>query len=461
MHDIFISAAIHVCVMLIIPVKKYIGSEKKMGNFETGLILLAAVLLFGGASHILASDLAVSTALLLGSLALLSWGLVKGLRLVGEGEKTTNPSTPGDIGPVTFGGFSRADDKFPWCVATKYRIAYEVNGVISDWSDPSDSVYSITETDPIIRVSRPNAVNLVWQRSVGPNFTSWNNHQMQFVTLAGGSADYKDVANPCETPYRPDPPPAPVPNGTMGENNVFTMAALEGSVPWCVPTRYFAKYVRNGQESAPSALSDYFKSNGFTFPRLMVPDHPGYDINWYREVGPCETFITLPEWEVPGEPIMHKSLFSFVFGNSNNVTRIIDLSSIWVAGSPTLTLCLTDFVTIWNNTPLLQLPGSVEGGGGLLGIDDGKLFMTPVYPAITSPVSTLFYNSPWWQIMGFNTNGIMTNTVTYAARAPNGQLTSQTAPIGVGPVFTDMQNPCQLPNPPTSAPAFDRFNYQF
>jgi hypothetical protein len=244
----------------------------------------------------------------------------------------------------------------------------------------------------------------------------------------------------------------------MGENNVFTMAALEGSVPWCVPTRYFAKYVRNGQESAPSALSDYFQSNGFTFPRLMVPDHPGYDVNWYREVGRCETFITLPAWETLNLPVSLSTLFAFGFGD-NVVGRFIDLSSLWVAGSPTLTLCLTDFVTIWNNTPLF--PGSIEGGGGLLGIADGKLFMTPVYPAITSPISTLFYGSPWWEIMGFNINGIMTNTVTYAARAPNGQLTARTAPIGVGPVFTDMQNPCQLPNPPTSAPAFNRFNYQF
>jgi hypothetical protein len=111
MRDIFLSVAIHVAIMLFIPVKKYIDSEKKMGNLATGLILLAAVLMYGGASHFLPRDTAVSVALLLGSLGFLAWGIIKGMKWEDENPPPNTP--PGDIGPVTFGGFNRAEDKFP------------------------------------------------------------------------------------------------------------------------------------------------------------------------------------------------------------------------------------------------------------------------------------------------------------------------------------------------------------
>jgi hypothetical protein len=449
--------------MLIIPVKKYIGSEKKMGNFETGLILLAALLLFGGASHILASDLAVSTALLFGSLALLSWGLVKGLRLVGEGEKTTNPSTPGDIGPVTFGGFSRADDKFPWCVATKYAIAYEVNGVPSDMSAGTPTIPSSTSTmtDPILTVDRPpSGVNVKWYRATNPNLNTWVDHTQFMSPFGNGTSntlDFMDTANPCESPYIPNPPPAPLPAGNVGEN-MFTAVAGAGVVPWCIATRYFARYARNGQESVSSLPSPYFYSNNFTFPRLSVPEQAGLTINWYREVGPeCETYITLPVILQFGAPTFYTT-FRFSFGANLFFARFVDFGLHF--GNTSILLCLEDFVKVWNESP--PLSGST-GTGGLLRISGGKLIMDPiVVPGAAQPITFNNNVTPtWWTVMGFNDTGLQTNTTINAERGPNNQLVSANAPIGTGPIFTDMQNPCQVPNPPTSAPAFDRFNFQF
>ncbi len=430
-------------------------------SLATGLILLAGVLLYGGAGHILARDTAVSTALLLGSLGFLVWGIINGLK---SGDEKSAPNTPGDIGPVTFGKFNRADDKFPWCVATKYAIAYEVNGVVSELSAESQLIQCDNKTDPIFAVNRPPAsVALKWYRAVAPDLSTWVDHTAYMVPFGNtGSAalDFMDTDNPCETPYLPDPPPRPVPAGTLGDN-MFTMTAGDGNIPWCVPTRYYARYVSNGQESGDSDMSVDFQSNSFTFPRLSVPELPGHTVNWYREIGPrCLTFITLPAVSFMTNPPRLQTLFTFNFGNNFASIRMINLEP-FAPGRSSIRLCLDEFVSIWNSSA--PIPDS-RGTGGLLRINEGKLVMDPIEVAGAGqqPISFPFNETPiWWTRMGFNATGLKTNSTITAERVPSDQLTAQTLPIGTGSVFTDTQNPCQLPNPPTSAPAFDRFNYRF
>jgi hypothetical protein len=306
-------------------------------SIATGLILLSAVLLFGGASHILADDVRISVALLLGSLWLLTWGLIKGFKAVG----LENPDT-GTRSAVSFGQFNVADSKFPWCTETRYKIAYETNGVVGELSEATLPIQSTTKTDPIFTVKTPPVgANVLWYRLVGPidGGNSYINHTASMVlfgTPTSDSLNFMDTSNPC----LPDPPPMPVPAGTVGDN-LFTLTAGEGEVPWCIRTRYFATYVKHGTESNPSPLSVEFQSNEFTRPRLTVPARPGFEINWYRE------------------------------------------------------------------------------------------------------------------------DGVITNTPFMAERGPNNQHMSRSEPIGNGPTFTDMQNPCQIPNPPTSDPIFRKFDFEF
>ncbi len=461
MRDIFLSVAIHVAIMLFIPVKKYIDSEKEMGNLATGLILLAAVLMYGGASRVLPRDIAVSIALLLGSLGFLAWGIIKGLKWKDENPPPPN-TPPGDIGPVTFGGFNRAEDKFPWCVTTKYAIAYEVNGVSSDMSAASPTTQSFTRTDPVFTVDRPpSGVSVKWFRATNPNLNTWEEHTQNMIPFGTGTAtslDFMDTANPCTSPYLPNPPPAPVPAGTVGDN-MFTMVAGAGVVPWCIATRYFARYERNGQESVPSLPSPYFKSREFTFPKLSVPEQPGSTINWYREIGPaCETYVTLPVvYLAPGVPAFI-TIFRFSFGANLYFERLIDLGIN--PNESSVILCLDAFVQLWNETA--PSAGST-GTGGLLSISGGKLSMDPiVVPGAAQPIFFLNNVVPaWWTVLGFSATGLKTNTATSAERGPNNQLMTVNAPIGHGPTFTDTQTPCQVPNPPTSGPTFKVYNYQF
>jgi hypothetical protein len=433
---------------------------KKEMSLATGLILLAAVLLCGGASHILARDLAVSTALLLGSLGFLAWGIINGLK--SEDEKSTPNTPPGDIGPVTFGKFNRADDKFPWCVATKYAIAYEVNGVVSELSAESQLIQCDNKTDPIFRVNiPPTSAALKWYRAVAPNLSTWVDHTEYMVPFGNNvsiARDFMDTDNPCQTPYLPDPPPRPVPAGTLGDN-MFTMTAGEGDVPWCIPTRYYARYVSNGQESQDSDMSVDFQSNSFTFPRLTVPELPGHTVNWYREVGAeCQTFITLPRTSISPNPLDFITIFPFMFG-SNTFGRFLDFRD-GNENQTTITMCLRELVNTWNATP--PIPGSIATGGQLR-ITGGRLVMDPILVpgGIQTPI-TFFQGTPtWWTLMGFSATGLTTNATITAVNPPSNQLSGQTAPIGTGSVFTDTQNPCQMPNPPTSAPAFERFNHPF
>jgi hypothetical protein len=199
--------------------------------------------------------------------------------------------------------------------------------------------------------------------------------------------------------------------------------------------------VKNGHESIFSPPSVPFQSNSFINPSVTVPALEGYDIEWTRS--PCTWFITLQRVGI--QPI-------YTFTARANLTpefeKIIDLSDFWDVNSSTLTMCLDMFVMVWNSTP------PTNGTGGLLSIlPDGRLSLAAIImtnnPLLNIP------NDQWWRAMGFTGNTILANTQIIADNPQTINI------IGTGPTLVDVDNPCQIPNPPTSAPAFDRFNYQF
>jgi hypothetical protein len=236
-------------------------------------------------------------------------------------------------------------------VATKYRMAYAVNGVFSDWSEPSLPVYSITQTDPILTVKAPQAgASVIWQRAVGPGFASWNNHQMKMVSAAGANLDFLDDDNVCNTPFKPDPPPAPVPGGGAFGDGMWAAIAGEGIVPWCEPATDRARYVKNGQESLFSPSSAPFQSDIYTNPSMTVPILQGYEIQWIRN--PYSCLITLPSYQtVPGGVFYCRFVFTFLSGFQTRFAKEMDLSPIWDESSPTLTMSLDTFVQLWNGIP--------------------------------------------------------------------------------------------------------------
>jgi hypothetical protein len=249
----------------------------------------------------------------------------------------------------------------------------------------------------------------------------------------------------------------PVPAGTVGDN-LFTAAAGAGVVPWCVRTRYYATYVKNGTESNPSPFSVEFRSDDFTFPRLTVPARAGFEINWYRESDVYQ-LITLPRVQM-SEGVVFRCSFQFTIGSASysSFSRIVDLRSFG-DGRPTITLNLADFVDEWNNGQQVVIPAG-SATGGQLRIVDGKLVLDPiVVPGPNQPV-TIYQPKSWWSLMGFGTTGLMTNTPFIAERGPNNQHVSTSEPIGNGPTFTDTQNPCQILNPPTSSPNVE-FDFEF
>lgn len=97
------------------------------------LALVAAALLFVGASSVPRGDSALEVGLLLAAMAALLWGVIKGLSVAGDKEPTvpSNPNNPNNPGVdpipgtgIQFGRFNRqvSGDDILWCVATRYQI---------------------------------------------------------------------------------------------------------------------------------------------------------------------------------------------------------------------------------------------------------------------------------------------------------------------------------------------------
>ena len=425
------------------------------------LALVAAALLFVGASSVPRGDSALEVGLLLAAMAALLWGVIKGLSVAGDKEPTvpSNPNNPNNPGvdpiPVTgiqFGRFNRqvSGDDIPWCVATRYRITYVVNGVESDPGPSVDVEPSLTETDPLFTLNRPFGVDEVkWYRAVDPNLDLWYEHTSQMEEVLGQMTGvyYIDRANPCDTPFRPDPPTRPEPSGTF--DGMWNAIAGQGVVPWCSPTRYRARYVRDNQVSAWSEESVEFYSQIYTQPALRIANPtPGYTIEWI-----VSSNITLPAGNFPSAPHPNDDpsgeLFWFVSPQDEEWYIVMEMYQFWKPGTSELTIPLSVFVSFWN----MNSSDNNPGGNRLTIATDGKLVMDPLVASLSDTAELEDTQNPgqWWFTMGFN-KFEPTNQPIVASRLPRSNIVNR------GERFVDTSNMCREPNRPLDRPEFVRWS---
>jgi hypothetical protein len=428
------------------------------------LALVAAALLFVGAGSVPRGDSAIEVGLLLAALAALLWGVIKGLSVAGDKEPTvpSNPNNPNNPGvdpiPVTgiqFGRFNRqvSGDDIPWCVATRYRITYVVNGVESDPGPSVDVEPSLTKTDPVFTLNRPFGVDEVkWYRAVDPNLDVWYEHTSQMEEVLGEPTGvyYIDRFNPCEVPYVPDAPSTPVPYGEIEYK--WNAIAGPGVVPWCMPTRYRARYVKGGNISAWSEYSDEFQSMDFTYPGVRVDPLNGYQVEWETTPPPPIRYITVPCTPSGGDTCDPHGFVIVRRPSGATIGGMVSLERVWFDGSNSLTMPINDFVSLWNSLGLSNRHREV---GTLRASPEGRLFLTPFQTPDDEPLTVHDASLPWWSAMGFGTTGLWSNREIRADRLPNGSSLQNNDTSTH--IYIDVSNPCFVPNPPTTEPTFVRW----
>lgn len=375
-------------------------------------------------------------------IAVLVWALTR--------SSSTPPTKPDPgVDPIPEPGirFERFDkqisgDANPWCIATRYRIAYIVNGVESE-PDPSVEVGpSSTETDPVFSLTLPAGVDAVkWYRAEAPSFV-WRDHtsRMEEVPSQKTTAYYIDHFNPCD-----EPPTRPEPFGTFG--GMWNATASEGALPWCVPTRYRARYVRGERVSAWSEESIEFESQIYTQPGVkIVNPAPGSTIEWI-----VSSNITLPAGNSGSgrNPTDDRDAQNFKFidvdesGSYIKWTFWLQLADFWVPGSTSLTIPLTDFVNEWN-TNVEYDPALKE----LRITPEGKLALDPIPSNQSDAIELSDEDWPgWWMEMGFN-QFEPTNQPIVASRLPRSTI------VHTGSQFVDTNNMCRPRNSPSTRPRF-------
>jgi hypothetical protein len=352
------------------------------------------------------------------ALGCLAFGIISSLR------PDESPNTR-----LTFARFQTSTSKKPWCVETRYAIAYAFNGEPTQPSTTTAVNPSLTHTDPVLTVSAPGPqVDVMWYRGLPPAFQMLPYDGMELLAT-GNRLEFVDKNNPCDIPFVPDPPPPPTAGG--GQFGAWNVRAGPDELPWCVATRYRAQYVGgpNGAESLPSGPSLPFQSDEYSHPTMSVPARAGYDVKWTSELMPDDWRITLPCTEVnnvchPGGAIVLVAPGGTMVGN-------VDFSDVWTPGSPTLTLHIRDFVALWN------LKVERTNIGTLRVREDGRLEMSAMQTASAADITVMPAGQLWWQSMGFGLTGLRTNEPMVADAIPYLQRSS----VGSN-VFIDVLNKC-------------------
>ena len=418
--------------------------------------LLVGAILYAGANSLAPKDALLGAGLVIAAMLTWLWALVRALKKVGKDEEdsSSTPDTPSDPGavPVRFGGFARqaTPDELPWCIATSYRITYVVNGVESD---PSDSVTvgpSATQADPRFTVTKPAGVDLIeWYRSIGTSQT-WTKHTELMVP---DGERFIDRTNPCDV-FAPEPPTRPQPFGQF--DGMWGAEAGPGFVPWCVPTRYRARYVRG-----TSIVSDWseqsveFRSDTYTKPGVRIENpRAGFTIEWS-----ISTNITLPPGNSSGtdDPDIGEfkgQTFTFVRNHESRTPTILSLwlplgDFVWEDNPMSITLNVHDFVDAWNsltNSGEFELPLLSVTPSGKLALEaiPSSSAMTTILDDTSSPGHAPDWPG-WWYVMGFD-QVQLTNQPLLASRWPESQV------VGTGPEFVDTANPCTTITPPDNVP---------
>jgi hypothetical protein len=184
---------------------------------------------------------------------------------------------------------SSNSDASAWCVGTKYAVAYEVDGVISELGPSTIEYKSLDKSEPVFILTEtpPSNVTIKWFRGVEPGYQMVP-YEMN-SELRNGIKHYIDRNTPCNVPFKPAPPNSVRGGGgVFGTNKEWRARAGPGQVPWCQQTVYYAAYERIAQPIVESdhVASPAFQSTEFDGPCVQVDALAGFKINWYRKIMP-------------------------------------------------------------------------------------------------------------------------------------------------------------------------------
>lgn len=381
-------------------------------------------------------------------LTLAVWGISTAL----SGSKPDSDADPGadpDADASTGIRFLRFDtpvsgEETPWCTATRYRVTYIINGLEGEPRPHIAVVSSLTDTDPVLTLKRPATIHEVkWYRAEATDdFAVWRDHTSNMEKMSGKQSgerteQYVDRFNPCDgaEPPRLEPPPRPEPFGAF--EGMWNQEAGDGSLPWCVPTKYRARYRRGDQVSDWSDESIEFRSQTYGNPGVRVKPRDGFTVEW------VSSFITLPAGNSYSgrTPDFDAQNFSFSRLGDDNVPEEwnlwLDLGGWWAPGAKSLTMPLKDFVLVWNKTV------DADPGVGKLRINtEGLLEIEPFVSDFATTVELDQEDWPgWWKAMGFNRTE-PTNVPLVASRVPTSDI------LFTGEQFVDTQTWCTTPNRP-------------
>jgi len=382
-------------------------------------------------------------------LALVVWGISTALSSDKPDPGTGSDADPGASAGIRFVRFDTpvSGNETPWCTATRYRVTYITNGLESDPRPHIDVRSSLTDTDPVVTLKRPATIHEVkWYRAeAADNYAVWRDHTSKMEKMSGTQSgesgeQYVDRLNPCDgaEPPRLEPPPKPEPFGAF--EGMWNQEAGDGGLPWCVPTKYRARYRRGDQVSEWSEDSVEFRSQTHANPGVRVEPRDGFTVEWV-----ASSTITLPAGNSYSgrTPDFDAQNFSFSHLGDDNVREEwnfwLDLGAWWAPGSKSLTMLLKDFVLVWNKAV------DADPSVGKLRINaDGLLEIEP-FVSDSSPTAELDQEDwpGWWKAMGFNRTE-PTNVPIVASRVPTSDI------LFTGEQFVDTQTWCTTPNRPLS-----------
>jgi hypothetical protein len=335
-----------------------------------------------------------------------------------------------------------AQSPYAWCKPTKYRYAFVVDGVQSDWSPESEFKYDPVLRDPVFQILKPPWIDgLRWERAVGTsNFDEWTDHTNQMIREPGfqSEAQFADMTNPCQTPSLPDAPNQPRLNGVFG---MWNQQAGEGVVPWCEPTTYIARYITDTLASDWSPESVVFQSMQFTVPSLAVDPIPGFNVEWARKTrGPITLSCTMI-----GTSCAPQDSTDVTTPAGNQTWAIIFTGLINPTTVPNFTMYIRDFVDTWNR--------SSQAIGRLELLSSGKLALA--LNPLNGPGRYTITRGSWWRAMGlpteFDWQPVLESTTVFG----NFEI------IGQGDMVSDVDNPCLKPNPPQQNLRWVKFDRDF
>jgi hypothetical protein len=149
-----------------------------------------------------------------------------------------SPSTPENTLQLRRFTAEASAELSPWCVTTRYSIAYVRDRVQGPWSDFSGDVRSLTRTFPLVEMGPPPdpAWGVIVQRVEVVDGNVGTPHVIE-PQWQPDSWSFVDEDNPCTSTYeppRPEYPPVPIEPG----DDPTWLAPAPPEMPWCVGTRY-------------------------------------------------------------------------------------------------------------------------------------------------------------------------------------------------------------------------------